>query len=521
MRRAINGLIKGYGGANRNDVSAKIFMSIFKKDTLVVFLIFILALGLRLYILASSDNYHGIALGKAQYAVEILKDPGIRSNFDPAHAPFPHYIFAAALYLWNDPFLAPRIVSLIFGSLLIFPFYYYVKMSFDQRTALYASLMTCFYSQHVIYSVLSTGETMFHFFLFSSFVFFLKFNKKRRKVSYLILSAFLLGSATMCRFEGGVFIPLLTLFLLSKRKKYAVVFFLIAMILPVWWMFINHWVVHDPFLFLRNNDTTVATFFNMARLFSGLKLDLFDRIVGWPKILWEHLTPYTAILGFAGVVYSFVRKKNIFPSFLFLTLFLIFVYKTAAEELLLDGRYGITLALLLIPFSVFMLQRAVRKITKGRTWVPLIIFVVFFSSRMMPMAIDQKPMTPFFVKDIGSYLARYLTEEDSILVDTTEDDDLTEGIIMYSKIFDKRRTFRVPRRHVNNFFHIDEERVKHILKETKPRFIVYSTKGYLPEALHFSSIGKREERDGIVFNFIYESGPFRIYEAIYKKDIVL
>ncbi|UCH11865.1 MAG: glycosyltransferase family 39 protein, partial [Candidatus Omnitrophota bacterium] len=393
----------------------------------------------------------------------------------------------------------------------------YVKLAFDRKTALFSTLIACVYSEHVIYSVLSTGETMFHFFLFSSFLFFMKFIKEAPKGPYLVFSGFLLGCASLCRFEGGLFIPLLTLFLFMEKKRYISLFFFTAMILPGWWMFISYRVMHDPLFFLHVSDAVVPSTFNLIRDMDGLRLNLFDRISGWPKMLWDTLTPPAVILGFLGLGYSLWKKKHVYSALLFLILFFVFIYKSAQEELFFDYRYGITLGLLFIPFSIFMIYKLLHII--GQRWrrVILALFIAYFAYRMVPAAIQQRPVTPSFVKDIGCYLSTHLNPQDKILVDSPYHDDFMEAILMYSKVYEFRRAFCIPRKIVDQHHLVDEKGVMDILNKEQPRFIVYAPEGYLPDVLLFSSLGKREKKHGIIFDFLYESGPYRIYEAIYRK----
>lgn len=478
--------------------------------------IFISAFCLRLFLLLQSDNYDGLAIEKTIKAINILKDPSILRNYDSAHTPLPNYLFALALLFWNDPFITTRVVSLLFGSLLVFPFYYYLRLAFDQKTALFSLLIACVYPQHVIYSVLSTGETMFHFFLFSSLYFFIKFKAEASKNSYLMFSAFLLGCATLCRFEGGLFIPLLTLFLLKGKKMEPFLFFCIAMILPGWWMLVSYLANHDPLSFLHASGVTSSAQINLHRDMTGLKLAVLDRILFWPKMLWETLTPAVAVSGFLGLGYSLWKKKHLYSVSLFLTLFLALIYKSAKEELVFHYRYGFTLALLLIPFSVFLFKQFTHKINHRIAGVALTILVVSLACVMVSIAIKQKPIYPSFTRDIGSYLANHVNAKDKILIDTTGDDNFMLAIWMNSKVFERERIFRCPRKIVNGHLRVDERTTMDILDIKKPRFIVYAPEGrFLSSALDFSTPGKREEKYGVVFEFIYESGPYRIYEVFY------
>jgi len=165
-----------------------------------------------------------------------------------------------------------------------------------------------------------------------------------------------------------------------------------------------------------------------------------------------------------------------------------------------------------------MLKQLINIISQRWAGVLLTIFILCNAYIMIPVAVEQRPLTPSFVKDIGSYLTKHLNLQDKILVDSPGDDNLMEAVLMYSKVYEFRRVFRVSRKIVDRHLHVDGESVMDKLNKEQPRFIVYAPEGYLPDVLHFSSPGKREEKYGIIFDFLYESGPYRIYEATYEKD---
>lgn len=491
-----------------------------KKETILVQLIFICAFCLRFFVLISSDNFDGLSIQKTIKAINILSDPNIFRNFDPSQSPLPNYLFAIALFFWNEPLTTTRIVSLIFGSFLIFPFYHYTRSVFDQRIALFSTLIAAFYPLHVIYSTLSTGDVLFHFFSFSSFHFFMKFKSDSSKNFCLIVSALLIGCATLCRFEGGLFIPLMLFFLRRLRKRHLVLFSLLSMSLPIGWMFVNYQATGNPLSFLHAVEKVTAAQLNLHREMSHLPFQFYDKALGWPKMLWTSLTPPVALLGFGGLIHSLWKKKYSFSTLSFLVLICAFIYKSTKEELLILDRYGITLALLLIPFPVLLLGQLTSSLRLHQRSIGVVLGILAASlvCAMLPTTMTQRAVYPTFTKDIGSYLAKHAGREDKILLDTTGDDNLMEAVIMNSGIYKEQRIFRCPRKIMDRRLSIDETAVLHILHQEKPRFFVYAPEGrFLAAFFRFSSTTNREERFGAFFEFVFESGPFRVYEVFYPK----
>ena len=489
-----------------------------KGETFLVFLIFAGAFLVRLYILLNSDNYEGTAVGRATVAMDILRHPGFMANFDPAFAPLHLYLVAGALCILKDPMFTPQLVSFIFGSLLIFPFYHYVRLSFNRETAIFSSLIVCLYPLHVFHSVISTAPVTFHFFLFSSLYFFFKFKKQPSdKVAFLVLSAVFLNLACMIRYEGWVFIPLLSLLLYNNKKRHIVSFLLISMILPLVLMYLNYIRSNDPLFFLHQSDQHSRFMINFWRK-SGLKWYLFNPLIAWPRILCETLNPYVVITGFCGLAYCLCKKKYLHPTIIFLTLFLIFEYKAVRQTLIFDTKYSLTLGLLLIPFCFLLLADITRifrkKILKTAALVIFVLFVAYISIRNPYI---KGPIAPTFVKEISSYLGKQATSDDRILIDYDGDEDNVYVIVLYS-LLDSKQFLIVPRKIESERKYADEKQVLNYLMEEKPRFVLYSPKGYLPEIFHFSLNRKREEEYGFIFDLVYERGAYRIYEVIPKDE---
>ena len=139
-----------------------------KKIALIV-LILSLAFCLRLWLLVNTDDFHGISSGRIIRAQLILNNDLPKGEwFSPVHPPLHLLLLMGGIKLLNNPIVGSRLISLIFGVLLLLPFYYCVEFLFDETIAMFSMIAVALYSEHVVYSVIATSETSFHFFLLST-----------------------------------------------------------------------------------------------------------------------------------------------------------------------------------------------------------------------------------------------------------------------------------------------------------------------------------------------------------------
>jgi len=501
-------------------------INFFKKEIVLVFLIFFLALGIRIFITFTSDNFHGIAAGKTIIAQNILKNPNPVDNYDPVHGLFHLYLLAGALYIWNNPLLAPRMVSLVSGSLMIFFFYYFIRRLFDRETAFFSSLLLSFYPLHVIYSTLSVAVVPYNFFIFAALFCFFLF-KEKKKLFYLIFSAFLVGCASNCRYEGGLFIPLLTILLFNEKKREMLAFFSIAMILPTFLMWLSYYRFGHPLVFYYTNSSHVQALFNIARE-HGAKYDFWGKLMIWPSILKEYLPAFVVGVGFIGSLYSLSNKKYRNLAIIFLVLLSVIVYETVSERLHWDERYSIYSGILLILFCIVVIKRIISVVNPSWSKIVLTIFAVWFIYTSFPIIMDRRRVAPSFVKEVASFLAIHVKDDAKVYVDYTissnsmELDPYLDTIQAYSGL-DNKHFLHVPRKIVDNSeLVVDESHFQQILKEEKPSFLVFSpSKGYLSEVLNISPADHLiENRYGLEFDFIKEIGIYRIYSLSFKEEAI-
>lgn len=377
------------------------------------------AVFMRIIAFAGSDNFHGIAAGKIMEARRILEHPNeLTAWIVPAHGPAHLYLVALGLKTSNNHYNSACILSLLFGIGVLLPYTLFVKTAFDDKTAICSSFIVAFFPLHVVYSVLSTAETMFLFFLFSGLFFFVK-EKKNGRLIDLFLSALFLSISTVCRFEGGLFIIIVTL-LLARNLKKAVFFMLVSSVLPIAWMWGNYLVSGNFMQFLFASDNIVKTEFHFQRSL-GIHLGFFEKFFYWIFILKSYFSwPVFAVACWGFIEYGF-RKKYRDAGLIFLSTLVFFSYKTLAEELAMQPRYGMSLGLLFLPFFSLKLIEILKQVKKRSRIIILIGFILYVIFRCAYLQIYMLPRAPYWIKQTALFLRHNVKDGQTIYIETDED----------------------------------------------------------------------------------------------------
>lgn len=428
-------------------------------------------------------------------------------------APLTIYLIGGILSLWNNVFIAPRLIGLLFGSFLIFPYYLTVKILFDKKIALFSSFLLCIYPLHITFSILSTSEAPFLFFLFTSLYFFFKFRRQKdSNISFLLYSAIFLNLACMARFEGWLFIPLLTLFLLRGERKSVFTFLFISMIFPLVWMYKSYCIYHNPLFFLTWQNRNVKAEVELLMTQTNYPQTLFAQLSTWIGYLCGALTFPLALLGLLGLIHSFIKKRFLSFVLMAFVLFVAIEYKTFIHTLSIkQPRYILPLSLLLIPYAMVAFTVIVRPIRRGWRQGLIVLFVSYISYFSITKAVKERPLVPPFIKDLTLWLKSHVQPEEKILLDLDKWALYDSDIIVRSRL--KRQQFiKFPfyLRYDINIAPAREGIIRDI-KNEDIKYLILSRDGIAKKIFHFS--GDELEREyGYKFRRVFQSGDYLIYE---------
>lgn len=507
---------------------------VFKFDDERRFLVisFILALVIRLAVFFQNGNHAADGMYRTILAVNWLKAPYfITGDLWP---PLQLYMSAFATMIFGNPFQSTRLVSLILGVLTIFPYYYLVKLLFDKRAAMLSTVILVFLSIHIQYSTYSMSEVPFAFFLITSLYFFFKFKKTEdKRMTNLVVSAIFLNMACMTRYEGWLFIPLLAtlavvennpinkVYIRKDNVKYSLIFLVVALVFPIFWMIGNYNLYGDAFYGQTWSDKWIRTNTMLNPDSPWLNPPFYQKLTTWPGSVL-YILNIVAIFAGIGLLLSLIRKKNLEFLSIFIILIGIFTYKLINVTMLSQARHIIMPILFIIPYFTIGLDAVLDYKTRftNKNWkIPVMIIIIgFFIVTSSYIAMTKNSyITPGYVFDISKWIRTNVRSNETVLLDEYNWWGL--HIIFFSGF---NTTFT--ENYLNTFEYatdqirivsaggkkMDGKIVDSYLK-SNPTYLVYSPKGKLTNILNFSETCRTEEYSDYIFSCEYTTKNYNVY----------
>lgn len=144
-------------------------------------------------------------INKGQYVSDGSHFPDI---IQPPLYPF---ILSAFIPLFDNPELIGRIISAIFGSLLIIPFFFLGQRIFSKKAAFVGSILIAFYPALIESSVHPATESVFIFFIYTAMLTgWIAIERWNR--AYFFLTGALFALSYLTRVEGIAYLPAFLLF---------------------------------------------------------------------------------------------------------------------------------------------------------------------------------------------------------------------------------------------------------------------------------------------------------------------
>ena len=334
--------------------------------------------------------------GAARIALALrwLNHPTLISTQDCSqYGPLSVCAVIGILSVWKDPYLAPRLVSLLFGIAAVVPLFLITRLLFNRRAAIMAGLFFASDSLLVKSSGTTMAEAPFVFLFLFSVYFVFRFRRTGRLFD-LLSAAFLLTGASMVRYEGWLFIPLMGLLVIRpstgegngwRRVKAmlapVLVFGAVASALPLLWLLINYVKLGDPWgvwRWLRANHALHGVESAQRRGVGGALA--YSAIFPFVVLLLS-LSPGVLFLALAGMRRAIARRQTLLYAALFLP-FMAYFVETLALRTYPVARFWLLPGLLLLPYAGSQMDACCagvpRALAVRRTaWVVLSAAVVF------------------------------------------------------------------------------------------------------------------------------------------------
>ncbi len=479
----------------------------FNNEKFRILLLILLAMLVRMICLLSYENMPGIAISNVLQSLSVIDYPGFRHNFNGNCSMLYVYFLAIFLSIWRDPMLLPKIITVVFGILVVLPFYGCIKVIFSKRIAFLSCLILAFYPLHVVQSCITTSEAMYYFFIFSALYFFLDYISKTPKTSSFILSALAFNIAALLRFECWLFIPIFFFILLNKNKKSSVLFLGLLLIAPVAWLALNYFVFNLPFYtFERSAQTS-----NMEIMEKKIFYD--PSLWSWLSVLWRSSGGLFLIGGLLGMITSIkLSGQKLFLAYFFVIGFTSLSVNSFIAHQWHHEKYSLILGLLLIPYAVFLFDHISDRFLQKKWWVYsllLILLLINFYHIAQTRSVSLRYMNSVSTEDIND-LSRWLRENLSsgrcFFIDWDPFAVYWQSIILKSG-FPKERYQDIGTTYFQSSFQNSAGSFETFIKDQQPEYVVLNSKGPVQKVMNFDFNKKI-----LVFGDI-------TLEAVFTKDL--
>ncbi|MGH2510251.1 MAG: glycosyltransferase family 39 protein, partial [Ktedonobacteraceae bacterium] len=240
-----------------------------------------LGLILRLWTIRYTSPWPGDAQARVALSMYWLLHPHwIASGY---WLPFPCYLNAFALTLWNDPVLCPRVIAAILGTLNLPIFYIYIKRLFGNFVAITSALLLSFMPLHV--GLCASGLTD----AWSITFYIAIFDQLMRCVDQTIpegtrrlhFAAFFVAMVIemTTRAESWGLIPFVVAYYFwrTRSKSASIGLLLGLLVIPVYWLTANYLDFHLPLVsFSGDGEPRIQPFSFVTALLTVNRVLLFQ-----------------------------------------------------------------------------------------------------------------------------------------------------------------------------------------------------------------------------------------------------
>lgn len=328
-----------------------------------VYWLVLITLLIKLILLPFAQTINADVVSRIFISINWLEDPKwINNNI---WAPFHFYINGFGLSIWNDRVITPKIVSILFSSFTLLPFYFFTKREFNENGAFIATIFLAISPILFRNSFLAFSGIPCLFFLALS-INLLSKSLKENSINYILLAGLSLTIASGIRFEAWIIIGLLSfIILLLKKWKLLILFNVIALSFPLYWL-LSCWLeTGNP---LYSFQGTYSWAIDVMHRNDNMDLESYLRRIWFFPFSWVIAMGIPSSLIILKTIFNSYRKKSfnkqhILYSIPFGIMLAFFLYNSFNGILLLQHRYVGTLVILSLPFiALYFRELSAKKI---------------------------------------------------------------------------------------------------------------------------------------------------------------
>lgn len=352
----------------------------------------------------------------------------------PGHwLPLQIWISGALLRIWNDVWLAPRVVSLVFGIATIWPFYKLVREFFSREVTVAAALIFALYGLHIGQSVMSGAEPIYFF-----FVMWALYHQARWSNTFeprhLAFAGLFWMPALLTRHEAWWVAPLCVVLagisaLISPRRAKlilpVIIFGALVAVAPAFWMTVCAKINGDPLLNFHRSAGGSA-YHARSTLYKA---------AFWPVGLTLSLGPLVVLLAVVGLARSLWSRQR----WLLFAFMAAFVGPFWTMQFVGAGgvnvRHTLFVGMLLLPFAPFAIEKLLERNPERYTRWTLLAAALWLAGILVASetlrgeagqkfaSISARAKDRPHVMDAAGWVAGHARPTDRVVVDRFNDEE--------------------------------------------------------------------------------------------------
>jgi Dolichyl-phosphate-mannose-protein mannosyltransferase len=480
-------------------------------------LLFIFLVGsvLRIASFCLSENAGGDALARAALTAQWLQNPSVKFDFG-VWLPMHFWMMGALSLIVRNVELAGRLLSLILGIASIVAFWGLAEELDGRETAAFSSILFAFYSLHIAYSVTSSCDGPYLFFVLAGLALFFRW-RKLGGYSLLCLGGLSLTLGSGIRYEAWVVIFALDLILLYRRQWQAFGFFApISGLWPGFWMAYEWLTRGNPLYAPVLNHTLVAQDLS----FYGTSLKY--RLLLPPGAILIALSPLV-LIGIPVSIRYIAKQKGLLCEFAFVVSFFALAqfYQIFSGGVMAYARYTLTLGTMAAVLSGIGLRQILphKRLVLGVMSLNLVALLVlsFVDNPFINKVRSVSPVLRFvpYLHDTGKFLSAHLGPNDAVVIDNYNYEANQLAILAGMPLLEQERAFEIP--DATNRLK-QSEKVSQLLPYLRyrhPKYLVYANRGELRAYLPFPAGCTHVFVERIYFYCVFQNSQYRIFEIQY------
>lgn len=474
------------------------------------------AAALRLASFFLSENAGGDALARAQLTARWLQSPGLQFHFD-VWLPLHFWMMGAVSLLVGDVGLGSRLLSLVLGVASVYAMWALTRELDGPESALYSAIVFALYSLHIAYSVTSSCDVPYLFFVLAGLSLFFR-GRRTRSLWLLMWGGLALTVGAGIRYEAWVIIAATGAVMLYRREfKGLAVFVPAAGAWPAFWM-AYEWVTRGNPLY-----SPALNYSWVANDISFYGASLIYRLLLPPGVILITLTPL-AVLGFILSGRRVWKAKGPLAEFAFVVAFFAAVqfYQIVAGGTMSYARYTLTLGAMVAALSGVGLYRSFprRGLLVG-VMVANLCALFLLASVSNPFINKVRSLAPVlhfttYVEETGKYLKSHLGPHDAVVIDEYNYEPNLIAAVAGLPLLESERAFLIPDRTIPEKQEQAVAGLLPYLSSRRPSYLVYAKQGVLHQSLPLPADCADAQVEEMHFVCVFQNAQYHIYEIHYQ-----